>query len=204
MADDQKQNGFAKRRENKKKDILAAARMLFFSSNFKDVTIAQIAKEAKASQVSIYNFFESKENLIRLSFMEYMNESYEKLKAVVDSDLTFSDKVQQIFDLNMISAKEVTADLYATFKWDDPIIKDFQQDYAVNKALPQIFRLLEQGRREGQISPDIDNQTILMYIQGFSQIISKPEVANHWDSRQREQLGQLFFYGLFGKPNGRG
>jgi len=80
------QNGFARRRENKKRDIIAAARRLFFSSTPKNVTIAELAREAKVSQVSIYNFFGSKENVIREVFFAYMNEAFETLQRVMDSD----------------------------------------------------------------------------------------------------------------------
>ncbi len=58
-------NGFERRRELKKKSILQAAYDLFSARGIKDVGIAEIAQKAAVSQVSIYNFFDSKENLVR-------------------------------------------------------------------------------------------------------------------------------------------
>ena len=54
-------NGFEKRREQKKKDILAAAGKLFFEKGFKETSVEEIAKLAKVSPVSVYNFLKPRE-----------------------------------------------------------------------------------------------------------------------------------------------
>jgi AcrR family transcriptional regulator len=55
-------DGFEKRCQNKKEAIMASLE-LFEKFGYNKVTVAEIAKRASVSQVSIYNFFESKENL---------------------------------------------------------------------------------------------------------------------------------------------
>ncbi len=56
-------NGFEIRRENKINDKLNAALKHFSMYGIKKDIIDEISKSANVSQVSIYNFFESKENL---------------------------------------------------------------------------------------------------------------------------------------------
>ena len=171
---------------------------MFLSSNPKRVTIAKLASEAKVSQVSIYNFFGSKENLMREIFFAYMNEALDNMQNIMDSDRSFREKADEIFDMNMASAREISPDAYSFMQWDDPVIKEFQMEYATKKSLPLLLRFVDQGKNEGQIDPDLDNQTILLYLNTFGQI-SAPGVAERWGHRQREQLCQLFYYGLFGK-----
>ncbi len=68
-------NGFQRRRELKRRASFCGLRAVF-TRGIKDASIAEIAKKAEVSQVSIYNFFESKENLSgrRFSLYERKNE----------------------------------------------------------------------------------------------------------------------------------
>ena len=54
-------DGFERRRQNKKNSILKASLKLFKQYGYNKVSVAEIAKEASVSQVSIYNYFKSKE-----------------------------------------------------------------------------------------------------------------------------------------------
>lgn len=68
-------DGFEKRREQKKRNILEAALALFMEYGIQRVSITEIAKKANVSQVTIYTYFESKENLVRLVFKFYVDQS---------------------------------------------------------------------------------------------------------------------------------
>ena len=95
-------NGFERRREVKKKSILLAAYELFSARRgIKDVSIAELAKKAGVSQVSIYNFFESKENLVRQAIFAFMDEGMEESEAVLESDLPFRKKLEKLCSLRM-------------------------------------------------------------------------------------------------------
>ena len=72
-------DGFEKRREQKKKDILKAALSLFQQYGVQKVTISEIAKKANVSQVTIYNYFESKDNLLAM-FLNIMSIKFGKNK----------------------------------------------------------------------------------------------------------------------------
>ncbi len=50
--------------EIRKKKILAAAEKVFARQGFQDATISEIAKEAKISEASIYEYFNTKEGLL--------------------------------------------------------------------------------------------------------------------------------------------
>ena len=54
------QNGFERRKERKKTDILQASLNLFIKYGTKKVAISEIAQKAQVSQVTIYNYFENK------------------------------------------------------------------------------------------------------------------------------------------------
>ena len=56
---------FAEIRENKKKEILSAALDLFANEGYHQASIARIAKKANISKGLIYNYFNSKEELLK-------------------------------------------------------------------------------------------------------------------------------------------
>ncbi len=81
-------NGFQLRKEKKMEDILEAAFELFSANGIKDVSITEIAKKANVSRVSIYNFFESKENLVRQSSFFFMDKIMKDFQALVITNLS--------------------------------------------------------------------------------------------------------------------
>ena len=54
-------DGFERRRQNKKNSILKASLKLFKQYGYNKVSVAEIAKEASVSQVSIYNYSHRKQ-----------------------------------------------------------------------------------------------------------------------------------------------
>ncbi|EPR27741.1 TetR/AcrR family transcriptional regulator [Geobacillus sp. WSUCF1] len=64
-------NGFARRTEQKKQAIKQAVlELLQKIRDPREVTIQEIAKQAHVSPVTIYNYFGSKENLIRETLLD--------------------------------------------------------------------------------------------------------------------------------------
>ena len=88
-------DGFQRRREAKKMQILQAAIEMFSNNGVKNASIAEIAKKANVSQVSIYNFFENKDNLAKEAFLNYMDEKMEKSEQLLNTNLTFPEKFKE-------------------------------------------------------------------------------------------------------------
>ena len=58
-------DGNEKRKQQKRRQILTSATKVFSEQGYKKASIAQIAKEAKSSQVTLYKYFPSKVELAR-------------------------------------------------------------------------------------------------------------------------------------------
>src|SRR5690625_2379966 len=79
-------DGFKKRTEQKKKDILDAALKLVIKYGIKKVSINEIAKDADVSQVTIYNYFGSKDQLIDEVIAYYINNLWIEYEEIIYSD----------------------------------------------------------------------------------------------------------------------
>lgn len=187
-------NGFELRREKKMQDILDAAFKLFSANGIKSVSIAEIAKKANVSQVSIYNFFESKENLARQAFFNMMDEKMKDLEMLVGSTLPFPEKFEKMVFISLESAKDLNEDFYQSELISDPSIQKFLEEYSHNKTLPLLMDLIEQGKREGCIDNELSSESILIYINSVNAVLQ-----SNINKKVRMDLGKLFFYGLFGQ-----
>ena len=193
-------NGFERRRNQKKKQILDAARELLFSRGAQKVTVREIAEKAHVSPVSIYNFFESKENLFRQAFFAYMDQAMEQLMALVNSDMPVRAKIGKLYKISGEMAGEISEEAYASYPQDDPLTQKFKEEYAVKKAVPAMTRLVEQAKASGAIPAHISAQAVMLYMQAFGHILDSPPLKSGYNADLRSQIGYLFYYGLFGKP----
>lgn len=85
--------------KEKKEEIINACIKLYEKESFKDITIKQIAEETTLSRPSIYNYFETKEEIFLLMFQK----EYEK----------WNDELNNILNNNEKLTKEEFASLLA-------------------------------------------------------------------------------------------
>lgn len=189
-------NGFEIRRKNKMRDILKTAIQLFSTHGIKNVSIAEIAKSANVSQVSIYNFFESKENLARQVFFKIMDDIMSDLEILVESDLSFKEKVIKMRSISSETGNNFNESFNQIEFIKDPLIEKFLDEYGEKKTIPLFMKLINQGKLEGDLDNDISSESILVYIRVINQAL-----RSNLSKKVQSDLGKLFFNGLFGSSN---
>src|SRR5690625_976250 len=188
-------NGFERRKKLKEKDILEAALSLFMRYGAQKVSVSEIAKEAQVSQVTIYNYFESKDNLIAHVIRFYVDQIWDELKMLLTSDIPYEDKIKQ-----MISIKNVPTTNHAFFQ---DLLKDYAtgQSYMekvyLKEGLPLLMDFVNEGKEQGYIDPTLSNEAILFYFQMFQEYMRREDIAQSLIPIS-EDLTKLFFYGIAG------
>ncbi|GAB4411511.1 MAG: hypothetical protein OHK0039_16710 [Bacteroidia bacterium] len=86
-------------REQSKTKIIEAATSLFALQGYHSTSIQQIAKEAGVAKGLIYNYFESKEDLMNAIFMVNMAEG-EAIIARLEACTTAADKLRFLIDIS--------------------------------------------------------------------------------------------------------
>ncbi len=190
-------DGFQRRREKKMKSILAAAWELFLARGIKDVSTAEIAKRAGVSQASIYNFFQSKENLLRETILAFVEEGVKASETILESNIPFREKVEKLLFMTDEATRQTSPELFESAISGDPLILDLLVEYSKKISEPFILRLVEQGRAEGFINNHYSNEAILLYIDELRTLLTQPNISKE----ARIDLNGLFFYGLTGNPN---
>ena len=97
-------NGYDRRKEQKEEAILESALTLFSHKGLRKTSIAEIAKEAHVSQVTIFKYFATKENLIEQVYFKYYEQVLDYYKNVIEKPVSFEEKIKEfIFEKTNIS-----------------------------------------------------------------------------------------------------
>ncbi|MEN2768925.1 TetR/AcrR family transcriptional regulator [Ornithinibacillus xuwenensis] len=191
-------DGFQRRREIKMKQILEGALSLFLKHGVQKVSVAEIAKEANVSQVTIYNYFENKHKLTNEVISYYIEESWLEAEELIDSDLPFPEKIKQVIYRNTKVANNIHEDFYQYLMKEYTTNNSDINKFYADRVIPRLAEFFSIGKEQGYIDPTISNEAIMFYLQMFSEYISKEEVSQQ-SHHLSEELTKLFFYGITGK-----
>jgi AcrR family transcriptional regulator len=194
-------NGFEKRRNDKKKAILQTALELFDQYGFDKVTVSEIAAKAHVSKVSIYNFFESKDNLRRVIVKGILDESIARVQKLIEKEGDFVEKIEEFLQIRAWYYGQYSLRFFFDAVESDPELRQYFEDFNVaNKRLAMQF--IDEGRRSGVFAPDVSNIAIEICIDMFQTYLSQNreirDMLEHNPKLARE-VNRLFLDGLLRK-----
>ncbi|WP_404433220.1 TetR/AcrR family transcriptional regulator [Sutcliffiella horikoshii] len=191
-------DGFQRRREQKKQDILEAALALFMEYGVQKVSISEIAQKANVSQVTIYNYFESKHKLTSDVFGYYINKTSDDFEKLIHSDIPFPEKIKQIIFNKKEISKQIHEEFYHFMMKEYATEGNIIEKIYVEKALPYFAKLFEEGKEQGYVDPNLSQEAILFYVQMLKDYMQREEVYQKV-LPLTEHITNIFFYGIIGK-----
>ncbi|WP_223699992.1 TetR/AcrR family transcriptional regulator [Sutcliffiella deserti] len=191
-------DGFKRRREHKMNNILEAALALFMEYGVQKISIAEIANKANVSQVTIYNYFESKHNLIHEVFLHYINKVSNEFEELVYSNIAFPEKIKKI----IFNKKEVSTQINEEFY--QYLMKEYSKEdneierIYIEKAVPYFTYIFKEGKEQGYIDQSLSDEAILFYVHMLKEYMQREEVYQKV-LPLTEDITTIFFYGILGK-----
>ncbi|MCD2346778.1 TetR/AcrR family transcriptional regulator [Clostridium guangxiense] len=175
-------NGFEKRRQEKKEAILYAAKELFKQYGYSKVSIAEIAKKASVSQVSIYNFFESKENLKNQLLKKLWEDYYKTIIDIVNGNESIRKKIEKFFYTVVDYSRNYTTNFVVESLRNELKKDEFFVGEQLSSIEEIITSLLEEGKKEGIIKNTITTEVMLNFIDMFRfYVINNPQAVINYD-----------------------
>ncbi|MCG1020849.1 TetR/AcrR family transcriptional regulator [Sutcliffiella horikoshii] len=193
-------DGFQRRREQKKQDILEAAMTLFMEYGIQKVSISEIAQKANVSQVTIYNYFESKHKLTSDVFGYYINKTTDDFEKLIHSDIPFPEKIKQIIFNKKEISKQIHEEFYLFMMKEYSAEGNIIEKIYVEKALPYFSQLFEEGKEQGYVDPNLSQEAILFYVQMLKDYMQREDVYQKV-LPLTEDITNIFFYGIIGKKD---
>jgi AcrR family transcriptional regulator len=152
--------------ETRKDRILAAAVRLFRDThNYNKVSIEEIARQANVSPTTIYNNFGNRDSLIAEVLKEIGRNALETYRSIVRADMPFPNKLEQIMTQKARSAAELDLDVIDKMVRQNPALLKYAAETFENDTRPMLLELIEDGKKQGYIDPDLSNEAILMYLE---------------------------------------
>lgn len=193
-------DGFERRRLQKMDAILDAALELFKQYGYNKVSVSEIAEKASVSQVSIYNFFISKDNLKAVLIDKLWDEYYASMIGVVEGSGSVRFKLNRLFYTILDFVRKNSMGLLVD------TIKMRMETERLNgdgqfKHLQQMtIGLVEQGKRDGAIRASISTQVVVSYLEIMRfYLVNSADVVTQFEGKPEllEALIDLFLDSIF-------
>ena len=173
-----------------KSRILDHAFELFRRSGFTHVPVEEITSGVGMSKKTFYKHFESKHDLIRQIVERIVGELHVRIRAIVDSDQPFLLKLHLLTSLIATRFKTLSAPLLRDIQIHSPESWTYIQDFRREKILTLWGALIEQGKREGLIRPEINSRLFVLSLLGMVEHVVDPAVlANESFSMEEAMQG---------------
>ncbi|RQW12857.1 TetR/AcrR family transcriptional regulator [Paenibacillus rhizophilus] len=195
-------NGFEKRAAKIRRKIMKTTMEMLKTWEPKRMRIADIAKAAGVSQVTIYNYFGSKEKLLEQSFKDYIDQSIDGFEKFMRGNPSIKDFVKYSIDQEKAQYSVLSPSQIKELMVDDQEMFGYIQERYEKTVLPLIVRLVEEGKSRNEISPKISSNSVLIFMNMYMQSVGDLlEVARKQDNMDVfiEEMTHLFFYGLCGR-----
>ncbi|WP_274654738.1 TetR/AcrR family transcriptional regulator [Paenibacillus humicola] len=196
-------NGFEKRAQEIKERIIATTLEMLKTTGPKRIRIADISQAAGVSQVTIYNYFGSKEALIRDTVKMFAEKTFRDFEAYMNEKHSFKEKLAHILVLEKESYTQFPPSLFKELLSSDPELASYIDEQYKQHTIPLSLRIFQEGKDSGEISDEVSAENVLalmhIYMSQYETIL---EMAQQSGDMEKFFGGMvhMFFYGLCGKP----
>ena len=188
--------------EKRQKILKSAVDLFRRAHDVRRVSLEAIAAEARVSPTTIYNYFGNRGTLVFEVIKELVNESLERNRALVRSELPFPQKLIGIISGKLDLASRVNGEIIEKMISQDKKIAPFIDDIFEQEIKPLWREILSDGKKQGYVDPALDDEALLVYLDvmqaGFR---ARPELLQGFKENMDfiEQLTRLMFYGFLKK-----
>ncbi len=186
------------KKTGKYQDIFKTGKELFWKYGIKRVTVEEICQEAGVSKMTFYKFFPNKIEFAKIILKVEIGESLKKFDQVVHGDLSFTEKVKQMFILKLEGTKDISiefiSDIYKNP--DMGLLKVIEKQK--QKSLGLFVDFLTDSQKKGLIRKDIKIDFILYYTNQMLQMFVDKQLVSKYDYPQDliMEAMNFLFYGL--------
>lgn len=188
-------NKFEIRTQQKKDAIIHAALKLFKEKGFVHVSIKDIAEESGVSSVSLYNYFGSKEGVVKECANVLMQNTIHMAKELLKQNIEFKDKLSQVLE---ICADQDYQLLGTPGAVEDQVLASLYSENTNKIRMELIRELIGLGKKEGAIHSSVSLETLLELLSVVGTLQASWAKSGNYTNKMAE-LNQLLLFGFIGR-----
>jgi AcrR family transcriptional regulator len=177
--------------------VVTEAKRLFSQFGFRRITMDEIARNLRMSKKTLYALFPTKDDLIRAVVRAIMKPKMEKIRTVTSRSGPVAEFIAGIIGVFHELAGEVSAPMTGDMRMMPEIWREVES--ARLKAIGDIKKVLERGKRRGEIRPDVNLDLFLRIFIETVNRIGNPAVMMEHNMKPSEMAEQIFgvlFHGI--------
>jgi|SRR5690625_2971646 len=191
-------NGFAKRSELKRQDILTAASAIFSQKGVSHATVDEIASQAKVSKVTIFKYFTDKQGLAREVLQPMVEEWTCYYEELADMNIPLEEKFKRMLQ-HKASMREDAGEQI----WQEMILKDRAMQSLVTEITEsrqeKIFlQIMNDGQDRCEVDSSLTDEALRIFFHSFRSLYGTEAFARA-TPQTKEALMKLFMNGVTGK-----
>lgn len=194
-------NGFERRTQQKKDQIIRASLDLFRKRGFKKVSMTEIARRAGVSQVTIYNYFGSKSDLVKSSLLSFFEDKLSEYADILSSEKPYFERLQAVILDKSALIEDFGGEMLDEVNLEHPDLLEELRNLR-RKAYEEVtVPFLAEGRSLGFVNEEISDDAVIRFIEIFRQWLPQ-SLENDPKMRSNpallKELYQLILYGIYG------
>lgn len=178
-------DGFTRRTERKKQEIRQAVEGLLRNHSPREIKIADIAEKADVSPVTLYNYFENKERLLREVMVQSVEQRVNEIEEMLASGRTWQSKVIAYCSEILDGYPSLPSTRLQQVMVDDPELQEEVKRLYETRVEPKVLELLQGAQKNGELHPDYSGDMLLRLLHTFRRelfyINGEPEVSEWLD-----------------------
>lgn len=191
-----KKNGFELRKEKKMRDIEEATLTLLNQRELADITTDEIAKSAKVSKVTLFNYYDTKNNLINTTIFNSFQIIIDEYEKLIASDLSFEETYKTFATYKLRQINQSTPLFFQNVMTQFASDPSFYNQDTQGITTRLLMKMVEKGRSEGQINPNYSDEVIMMYMNIFTEGMKNPILKSDDLLKYATQITQMFLNSL--------
>jgi AcrR family transcriptional regulator len=186
--------------DNKRKDIMEAASMLFLQKGIRTTTVEEIAKKCHISKKTFYYFFVDKEIIITEIVQNLIHKTDQQLRMLPDISPNASSELISFFQYLQANIYIFNALFMNDLKKYYPKIHNLVLQDRRNKLVPFFSRNIERGVSENIYRKHLDSKlTAELYFLQLDNVIDNIEVSDDERYGIIYYINSFFLHGIMNK-----
>ena len=189
---------------NKRELILTAAREIFGEKGYHNTTSEEIAKKAGVGKGTIYQYFESKQDIFLQMHMEYLKQYSENVVALIQEDSTFEENLRRIIRYHLDNLQDlIQFGVQFMSRMQSSETQSVENSAMLEEVKKQLgveqYKLFDVAKQCGEIK-DIDAQLLItcfsgMFV-GIAHMVGMRDLTSEEKQQMEESLIQIVLHGL--------